>query len=42
MYLNIVNEDMVVFANITAWEMLDHLLLMYGNIIASDLENNFE
>jgi hypothetical protein len=33
---------MVGFANITAREMLDHLFINYGNIIAVDLENNFE
>jgi hypothetical protein len=33
---------MVVFANIKAREMLDHLFMYYGNITAVDLENNFE
>jgi hypothetical protein len=33
---------MVVFANITAREMLDHLFMSYGNITAVGLENNFE
>jgi hypothetical protein len=33
---------MVRFANITAWAMLDHLFMDYGNITAVDLENNFE
>jgi hypothetical protein len=42
MYLDIVNEYMVGFANITAREMLDHLFITYGNITAIDLENNFE
>jgi hypothetical protein len=42
MYLNIFNDDMVGFANITAWEIFDHLFLTYGNITAVDLENNFE
>jgi hypothetical protein len=42
MYLEILNDDMVRFANITAREMLDHLFMSYGNITAVDLENNFE
>jgi hypothetical protein len=42
MCLEIINYDMVGFAKITAWEMLDHLFLTYGNITAMDLENNFE
>jgi hypothetical protein len=42
MYLEILNDDMVGFANIRAREMLDHLFLTYGNITAVDLENNFE
>jgi hypothetical protein len=42
MYLDILNEDMVGFANITTWEMLYHLFLTYGNITAVDLEHNFE
>jgi hypothetical protein len=42
MHLDILNEDMVGFANITAREMLDHLFMNYGNITAVDLENNFE
>jgi hypothetical protein len=41
-YLEIINEDMVGFANITAREILDHLFMTYGNIKAVDLENNFE
>jgi hypothetical protein len=39
---DILNDDMVCFAKITAWEMLDHLFMTYGNIMAVDLENNFE
>jgi hypothetical protein len=42
MILDIINDDMVGFANITAREMLDHLFMTYGNITAVDLENNFE
>jgi hypothetical protein len=42
MYLDVLNDAMVGFANITAWEMLDHLFMSYGNITAVDLENNVE
>jgi hypothetical protein len=42
MYLVVLNDDMVGFANITALEMLDHLFMTYGNITAVDLENNCE
>jgi hypothetical protein len=42
MYLEILNDDMVGFANITAREMLDHPFTTYGNVTAVDLENNFE
>jgi hypothetical protein len=42
MYLDVLNNDMVGFANITSREMLDHLFMAYGNITAVDLENNFE
>jgi hypothetical protein len=42
MYLDILNDNMVGFANITAWEILDHLFMSYGNITAVDLEKNFE
>jgi hypothetical protein len=40
MYSDILNYYMVGFANITAWEMLDHLFITYGNTTAVDLENN--
>jgi hypothetical protein len=40
-YLDIINDDMVGFANISAPEMLDHLFMTYVNITAVDLENNF-
>jgi hypothetical protein len=42
MYLDVLNDDMVGFANITAREMLDHLFMTYGNITDVDLENKFE
>jgi hypothetical protein len=42
MYLDVFNDYMVGFANISARDMLDHLFTTYGNITAVDLENNFE
>jgi hypothetical protein len=42
MYLDVLNDDMVGFTNISARAMLDHLFITYGNITAVDLENNFE
>jgi hypothetical protein len=42
MYLDVLNDDMVGFANITDREMLYHLFMPYGNITAVDLEKNFE
>jgi hypothetical protein len=42
MYLYILNENMVGYANISARHMLDHLFETYGNITAVDLEINFE
>jgi hypothetical protein len=42
MYLDVLNYDLVGFANISARAMLDHLFTTYGNITAVDLENNFE
>jgi hypothetical protein len=42
MYLDILNANMVGYANISAREMLDHLFDTYGNIIAVELEINFE
>jgi hypothetical protein len=42
MYLDILNDDMVGFSNISAREMLYHLFMTYGNITAVDLEHNFE
>jgi hypothetical protein len=42
MYLDILNDNMVGYSNISAREMLDHLFETYGNITAVDLEINFE
>jgi hypothetical protein len=42
MYLDILNDNMVGYANISARYMLDHLFETYGNITAVDLEINFE
>jgi hypothetical protein len=42
MYLDIFNDDMVGFANISAREMLNHLFMNYGNTTEVDVENNFE
>jgi hypothetical protein len=42
MYLKILNNDMVGFANTTARDMLEHLFLSYGSITAVDLEHKFE
>jgi hypothetical protein len=42
MYLEILNDNMVGYANISARGMLDHLFDTYGNITAVDLEINFE
>jgi hypothetical protein len=42
MYPEILNDNMVGYANISARDMLDHLLETYGNITAVDLEVNFE
>jgi hypothetical protein len=42
MYLDVLNDSMVGFANISAQDMLDHLFGTYGNITAVDLEINFE
>jgi hypothetical protein len=41
-YLDVLNDDMVGFANISARDMLDHLFTTFGNITAVDLEDNFE
>jgi hypothetical protein len=42
MYLEILNDNMVGYANISARDMLDHLFDTYGNITSVDLEINFE
>jgi hypothetical protein len=42
MYLDILNDNIVGYANISANDMLDHLFDNYGNITAVDLEINFE
>jgi hypothetical protein len=41
MYLEVLNDNMVGFSNITARAMLDHLFITFGNITAVELENNF-
>jgi hypothetical protein len=42
MYLDILNDSMVGYANISARDMLVHLFETYGNITAVNLEINFE
>jgi hypothetical protein len=42
MYLDILNDNMVGYAIISARDMLDNLFETYGNITAVDLEINFE
>jgi hypothetical protein len=42
MYLDVMNDNMVGFTNISSRDMLDHLFGTYGNITAVDLEINFE
>jgi hypothetical protein len=42
MYLDILNDRMMGYSNISARYMLDHLFETYGNITAVDLEINFE
>jgi hypothetical protein len=42
MYLEILNDNMVGYDNISVRDMLDHLFGTYGNITAVDLEINFE
>jgi hypothetical protein len=42
MYFDILNDNMVGYAKISAIDMLDHLFQTYGNITAVDLEINFE
>jgi hypothetical protein len=42
MYYDILNDDMVGFANIYDRGVLEHLFLTYGSITDVDLEHNFE
>jgi hypothetical protein len=42
MYLDVLNDNMVGFANISARAMLDHIFTTYSNITTVNLENNFE
>jgi hypothetical protein len=42
MYLDVLNDNMVGFANISARDMLDHLFSTYGNITTVYLEINFK
>jgi hypothetical protein len=42
MYIEILNDDLVGFANTTSRDMLDHLFLFYGRITAVGIEQNFE
>jgi hypothetical protein len=42
MYLEILNDNMVGYANISARDMLDHLFETYGNITSVNLEINVE
>jgi hypothetical protein len=38
MYIEILNNDLVGFANTTSRDMIDHLFLSYGSITAVDIE----
>jgi hypothetical protein len=42
MYIEILNDELVGFANTTSRDMLDHLFLSYVSITAVDIERNFE
>jgi hypothetical protein len=42
MYIEILNDDLVGFADTTSRDMLDHLFLYYGSITSVDIEHNFE
>jgi hypothetical protein len=42
MYLDLLNDNMVGFANISARDMLEHIFGTSGNITGVDLEINFE
>jgi hypothetical protein len=42
MYIEILNDALVGFANITSIDMLDHPFLSYGSIVSVGIEQNFE
>jgi hypothetical protein len=42
MYIEILNDDLVGFANTTSRDTIDHPCLYYGSITAVDIEQNFE
>jgi hypothetical protein len=42
MYIEILNDDLVGFANTMSRDMLDHLFLSYGSITSLGIEQNFE
>jgi hypothetical protein len=42
MYIEILNNDLVGFANTTSRDMLDHLSLSYGSITEGGIGHNFE
>jgi hypothetical protein len=42
MYIEILNDELVGFANTTSRDILDHIFLSYGIITAVDIEQNFE
>jgi hypothetical protein len=42
MYIEILNDDLVVFANTTSRDMLDNLFLFYDSIKDVDIEQKFE
>jgi hypothetical protein len=42
MYFDILNDDIMGFANTSALEMISYLFTTYGSIAAVDLEHNFD
>jgi hypothetical protein len=42
MYLDILNDDMVVFANTSARGMVSYLFKTYGSITPVDFDHNFD
>jgi hypothetical protein len=42
MYIEILNDDLVGFANTTSRDMIDHIFISYGSITAVDIQHNFE